>query len=318
MLPLKMDKLIYWFARALIALLQSLPLTWAARIGRGGGAIAFWIDARHRRVALKYLAMCFEKEKSPEQIRAIAKENFRRIGENYCCFIKASMMTKEQIEPHLEFTNLEQLRAWRAATPPRNVVMAIGHFGNFELYARYGQFVPGLQVVTTYRGLRQPLLNRLMQEMRELSGCLFFERRTQGAELRIMMRRSGYLLVLLVDQHSGDAGVILPFFGRLCSHSTAPAIFALRYRCALATSICYRIGLARWRIETGPEIPTRENGKARSVDAITADTVRMLEAAVRRDPANWFWVHNRWKPVKPKAESGKRKAENPAQIEAGE
>jgi lauroyl/myristoyl acyltransferase len=24
-----------------------------------------------------------------------------------------------------------------------------------------------------------------------------------------------------------------------------------------------------------------------------------FEQAVRRDPANWFWVHNRWKPVKP-------------------
>ena len=22
------------------------------------------------------------------------------------------------------------------------------------------------------------------------------------------------------------------------------------------------------------------------------------EAAIRRDPANWFWVHNRWKPGK--------------------
>jgi lauroyl/myristoyl acyltransferase len=22
----------------------------------------------------------------------------------------------------------------------------------------------------------------------------------------------------------------------------------------------------------------------------------LMEAAVRRDPANWFWVHNRWKP----------------------
>jgi len=25
------------------------------------------------------------------------------------------------------------------------------------------------------------------------------------------------------------------------------------------------------------------------------DVNRALEAAVRRDPANWFWVHRRWK-----------------------
>jgi len=22
-----------------------------------------------------------------------------------------------------------------------------------------------------------------------------------------------------------------------------------------------------------------------------------LEAAVKKDPANWFWVHRRWKPI---------------------
>jgi KDO2-lipid IV(A) lauroyltransferase len=26
------------------------------------------------------------------------------------------------------------------------------------------------------------------------------------------------------------------------------------------------------------------------------DVNRTFEQAVRRDPANWFWVHNRWKP----------------------
>jgi lauroyl/myristoyl acyltransferase len=25
------------------------------------------------------------------------------------------------------------------------------------------------------------------------------------------------------------------------------------------------------------------------------DVNRAFEAAVRRDPANWFWVHRRWK-----------------------
>src|SRR5208283_6174997 len=79
----KMDTLIYWPARVLVALIQALPLTLVARLGRAGGGLAFWLDARHRRVALKNLAMCFGQEKTPEEIRALARENFRRIGENY-------------------------------------------------------------------------------------------------------------------------------------------------------------------------------------------------------------------------------------------
>jgi KDO2-lipid IV(A) lauroyltransferase len=30
------------------------------------------------------------------------------------------------------------------------------------------------------------------------------------------------------------------------------------------------------------------------------DVNRAFEDAVRRDPANWFWVHNRWKPGRTK------------------
>jgi KDO2-lipid IV(A) lauroyltransferase len=88
-------------------------------------------------------------------------------------------------------------------------------------------------------------------------------------------------------------------------------VFALRYECPLFTGICYRVGLAKWRIEVGDEISTREDGKARSTEAITRDVNRAFEAAIRLDPANWFWVHNRWKPDKPKASGPKSKVQNP-------
>jgi lauroyl/myristoyl acyltransferase len=160
--------------------------------------------------------------------------------------------------------------------------------------------VPQFKCATTYRALRQPSLNRLMQSLREKSGCLFFERRTDANALKAQMTDTGLLLGLLADQHASLGGVRLPFFGHECSTSVAPAVFALRYHCPLHTGICYRVGLARWEIEAGDEIPTRENGHPRSTEAIMTDVNRAFEIAIRRDPANWFWVHNRWKPAKPK------------------
>src|ERR1041384_790525 len=112
------------------------------------------------------------------------------------------------------------------------------------------------------------------------------------------MTARGVLLGLLADQHAGAAGLRLPFFGRECSTSSAPAVFALRYQLPLFTGICYRIGLARWRIEAGAEIPTRDaEGRPRPTEEIMLDVNRAYEAAIRRDPANWFWVHKRWKPA---------------------
>ena len=242
--------------------------------------------------------MCLGGEYSKEELQGIAKENFRRLGENYASAIKTAAMTSEELKPHLEFAGVEKIYPDRfGETPPRRVI-AIGHFGNFELYARVADYARGVKSATTYRALRQPGLNRLMQRMREQANCLFFERRTDAEALKTAMTTPGIMLGLLVDQHAGSGGVRVPFFGKECSTSASAAVFALRYDCPLHTGICYRTGLARWRIEGGDEIPTRINGQARSIRDITLDINRAFEAAVRRDPANWFWVHNRWKPAK--------------------
>jgi KDO2-lipid IV(A) lauroyltransferase len=290
-----MDTLLYFFARTLVAIIQALPLRLVAHIGRACGALAFWIDARHRKVALQNLQLCFGGEKSPEQIRAIAKENFRRLGENYLSAVKTAAMSPAEMLPHFVFTGAEKILPYEANAGPQSRIVAIGHFGNFELYARFGQFVPIFKCATTYRALKQPALNRLMQSLRELSGCRFFERRTEGKAMRACMTGTGLLLGLLADQHEGRGGLRLPFLGRECFTSAAPAIFALRYHCPLHTAICYRTGAAHWEIEVGDEIPTRENGAARSTEEIMRDVNRAFEIAVRRDPANWFWVHRRWK-----------------------
>jgi lauroyl/myristoyl acyltransferase len=281
--------IIYYLARALIAFIQSLPLPMVARIGRMGGALAFHLDARHRRVALDNLRMCFGGEMSEKEITALAKENFRRLGENYCCAVKTAAMSPEQLRPYVDFDRSEQLQ------PPRRMVMAIGHFGNFELYARFQNFSSGYQCATTYRALKQPELNRLLLKVRERSGCLFFERRTDGPLLRATMNAPNIILGLLADQSA--RGLRAPLFGHDCDTGLAPAIFALRYRCELYTAFCFRIAPAKWHLELGDKISTHDNDGAapRSSGDIMRDVNRSFEKAIRRDPANWFWVHRRWK-----------------------
>ena len=303
------DTLLSVLVGALVRILQALPLSLVARIGRAGGALGYLLDARHRRVARLNLALSLGQERSPAEILALARENFRRLGENYCSAIKTAAMPWEELSAHVEFVGGERAIPSGTTLPPRSVVVAIGHFGNFELYARFSRVMPRFRCGTTYRGLRQPSLDRLLQHLREGSGdCDYFERRTEAGALKAWMQPTGRILGLLADQHAGTGGVRIPFFGRECSTTASPAVFALRYDCALHSGICYRIGLARWRIELGEQIPTHQNGKPREIEAITRDVNAALEAAVRRDPANWFWVHNRWKPDKPRRAPARRPA----------
>ena len=107
------------------------------------------------------------------------------------------------------------------------------------------------------------------------------------------MSRPGIVLGLLSDQST--AGMRGPFLGHDCNTGLAPAILALRYEAELSTAICYRVSLAKWRLDFGKKIATHENGIPRDRAAIMRDVNLALETAVRHDPANWFWVHRRWK-----------------------
>jgi KDO2-lipid IV(A) lauroyltransferase len=293
---------LYWIVRGLVAVIQALPLRLVAICGRLGGFVWWLIDFKHRSLALRNLQAAFP-EKPMFELKRITRETFQRIGENSLTAIKTASLSSDKLDRITEVRGLEKFPAHAAPGAPKNCIAAIGHFGNFELYAVLARRVFGWRPATTYRGMNQPRLDAIIQKLRERSGCLFFERRTDANVLREALNKGGLILGLLADQHPNRGGVLAPFMGRMCATTTAPALFALRYDAPLFPVICYRVSLGRWRIEVDDPIPLTENGAARSVQAVTTDINKAFEAAIRRDPANWFWVHNRWK--KPRIKSRK-------------
>ncbi|MCW5558752.1 MAG: lysophospholipid acyltransferase family protein [Verrucomicrobiae bacterium] len=301
-----MNWIVYWVGRAVIGFVQWFPLSWVARAGRAVGAAGWWVDRRHRTVALDNLTAAFGTEKSPAEIRAIARENYLRLAENYLSLLKIGGMSDAEIGRHMEWSGLERLQR-----PDGRVgVIVIGHFGNFELFGRLPSQLPDNHppqtFVTSYRALQQPALNALLQDLRRRAGAHFFERRTEAELLKQALAGARTWLVLLADQHAGDRGVWLPLLGRECSCSASPAVFALRHRRPLITAICYRTGRVRWRLEIGEWISETENGRRRTIESITREINNRFESAIRRDPANWFWVHRRWKPS-----SGRQRISSP-------
>lgn len=293
-----MDTLLYGIMWIFLRIVQVTPLRVLAWMGRCGGELAFWLDGRHRRVAIGNLEACYGIEKSNPEIRALARENFRRLGENYICAAKTATMSPAQIRQVVEVRGVEKIRPVNAPGCLGRYLFAVGHFGNFELYTAVQLFLPeGYQVLTTYRAQRPPAFNRILMSLRARSGARFFDRRTETKALIAALRGKGVALGLLADQHAGDHAPRLPFLGRDCASTTAPALFALRYGCHLSSAICYRVGLARWCIEFGDEIPTHSEGQPRTVEELTLEVNRALEKGVQRDPANWFWVHRRWRPT---------------------
>src|SRR5262245_53104812 len=104
-----MDLLLYGIALAVVALLQALPLRVVAWLGRTVGGIVFWCDARHRRVVIQNLTTCLGTGKSEQEIHAMAREIFRRIGESYGCAVKTASLSSDELKRRLEIVGLEKL-----------------------------------------------------------------------------------------------------------------------------------------------------------------------------------------------------------------
>jgi hypothetical protein len=190
----------------------------------------------------------------------------------------------------------------------------IGHFGNFELYAKISSCFHPLQFSTTYRGLDNKLGDRLLETLRSKSNCLFFERRREGAALKKAMVSQPLVIGFLADQHPGDHGIWLPFMGVECLCSTSPAVFALRYNCPIIPAFCYRLAPGQWEIVIDKTIHSKIDGRPRSIPEIMVEVNAAYERAIRRDPANWFWPHRRWKSYYKRLENQqKENAENKEQ-----
>ena len=290
-----MNFFLYWLAKAFVFLVQMLPLKLVALIGRVFGFFFYYIDRRHRRVAVNNLFACLCKSYSQKEIFAIARENFCRIGEVYLSALKTASIPDKDIGSILSAKGAENLNfSKREDGSMPSFFFALGHFGNFELYAKTGVFVPNYEFATTYRGFRQPWLERLILSLREKSGVSFFERRFEGKKLRSFMSSPSTITGLLVDQHA-RRGVRLPFFDLPCSVSPSPALFALRYKLHLHCCFCRRLGLGRWEIEVGPKIASLFGDSPRPIEDILSDINSQFESFILEDPANWFWVHDRWK-----------------------
>ena len=179
--PESISLLLRIIAQLAIGFVCLLPMRWAAQLGRQCGCLAYFMDGRHRRVARKNLSLCFAATKTPEEISELARENFKRIGENICCAIKSASMDEKAVSQVLDVQQSHSANSDTAFTA-RNVLLASGHFGSFEMFSRIVPHFRKYRHAATYRGIRPASLDDLLKSLRSKAGMVMYERRA-GAEL---------------------------------------------------------------------------------------------------------------------------------------
>lgn len=282
------DRLVYILVSALVGMVRILPLSVCFLLGQSVGGVLWVLLPGYRRLAMDNLAKAFAGEKSPKEIRALSFKHFTTLGANAVCAFKIPAVRQEDIRKIATLQNLDEIRKNLAKGRP--VVLAINHIGNWELYAQLVFQVPEARFGTVYQSLRNPLVDDLVNRDRRRLGVATFDRK-KGFHAAIALLREPGIVGVLVDQNAGDGGIWTPFFNRLSSTSPLAATLALRTNAAVIPVAIYTAGFAKWKVVLENEIPWSPD----QPDKLTADINAALERQIRVSPADWFWVHNRWK-----------------------
>ncbi|MHC4547585.1 MAG: lysophospholipid acyltransferase family protein [Planctomycetota bacterium] len=255
-----------------------------------------------RRAVLANLAVAF-----PELGETEREELGRRASEHICAMIMDVLMQTRMVR---QGNVLERIRltGWARAYMDEHgqeglrrrahrVLFLTAHLGNWELASGFFSLL-GVKISPVYRAMRNPFVDRLFRNIRLDSQYEVIERR--GA-VQVMLDRfeQGGNIGFLFDQEAVH-GIYVPFFGvPACTHKT-PAVLARDYGVKIFLGVVVREGDFLHYEARGELLDMssyRTDDREHDLEEITAELMRRLEAEIRRNPDQYFWVHRRWKRV---------------------
>jgi heptosyltransferase II len=284
---------VYLLYRAGVFLFGLLPLPALFGIGKFGGTLAWIILPHYRGLAFRNVRIAFGDAMSTLDARRLVRRHFQNLGANLLCSIKFAQMPMEKILERVQVENFERIT--NCSRGKRPVAILLSHIGPWELCTRlFPHFVRDARKATIYQRLRNRHIDAHVRATRGRFGVEMLDRK-EGFAKALGVLRSGGVLGILSDQHAGDSGVWTPFFCRLASTTSLPALLARRTGGAIVALAINTEGFARWRVAVEEPIFAESD----SIQAVTARGNDIIEQQIRRAPADWLWAHNRWKTPRP-------------------
>jgi KDO2-lipid IV(A) lauroyltransferase len=292
------DWLTYVAVRVAICIVQSLPRSTCERIARSSANLLANRLRIRRRVVRDNLRQAFP-EWSAEQCRQAACGMWEHLLLMVVEIAHAPrVIRKTTWRKHLRIHGMEEIV--RTMWLDRPKVVLSGHYGNFEL-AAFLLGVFGFKTYSVARELDNPYLNRFVNEFRESRGQEILPKKGSAPDVAIAMERNG-AIGLLGDQAAGPRGCWVDFFGRPASVHKAIGVFALS--ASAPVIVCTATRRRRLfdydlRVE-GIADPAGESPDTAGLTPLSQWYTSLLEQAIRRAPAQYWWVHRRWRGEPPR------------------
>jgi KDO2-lipid IV(A) lauroyltransferase len=289
--------------RHILEFLTRLPLPVLYGLGRFAYFVAFHVLGWHRELAARNLANAFP-EKSPDERRALLRQSYVNLGQTLAETFWGYGASAEELSRRVAIENIDVVERFVAARRP--VVVMAAHVCNWEwlLPATGAQF--GVPIDAVYKPLRVASLDAFIRETRSRFGgkpipiqSFLFELMRRGDEPRAYAMVADQTPPRTMDKH----------WTRFLNQDTAFFTGADKVARFLDAPVLY---VAMRRVKKGHYAvrlhvlvePPYETDELDVVERYA----RRLEEEIRANPADWLWVHNKWKYPRPAPTSEPRES----------
>lgn len=281
----------YTLLRGVLAASAVLPLPILRLKGRLLAALAWLGAATDRRRALEHVSIAFP-DLSPQDRRALLLAARAHLGTLLGEVLWLWSATPQAILDRTEFHGLDHLTKPLADS---GVVLITAHCGNWE-WMNLGLGAAGVPMSMATREVYDPRIDEIAGRLRgRFGGEPVARGKGAGGKLLKALKR-GRVVGLLIDQDINAPGVFVDFFGAPAWTPSGAALLALRARVPVVTGFADRLDDGRMRLSFDPAIDFSPCGELdRDVAHLTAMLTARIETQIRQHPAQWVWMHRRWR-----------------------
>ena len=272
----------------------AMPIGLALAIGRVLAWFWYWILPVGRAVAHRNLQMAYHGELSRSQRRRIVRRCIDIQAMGAVEMLRAVEYTREQSLKYVHVSGMDHLD--RALEQGKGCLVITSHVGSIDLMA-YSQAILGFPIHGVVKDIHWKPARDFVRAVRERTRLALISPRKSGDVIRQTLI-DNKAVAMIVDQHSKRyRGLVCEFFGLLASTSPAPARFHFESGAPVVTAVMYRRGnTSHFDLTAEPFEMERPHGDL-DLD-IRHNTERLnavIESWIRKDPAQWLWLHKRWK-----------------------
>jgi KDO2-lipid IV(A) lauroyltransferase len=284
-----------WIALGAVWLVGRLPLALQRGLGRALGLLTARLPGERRRVAARNIELCFPELK-PDQRAELLRAALRDLGMLLIEFALAWFgSTRALARMPCAIEGLEHLELCRAQG--RGVLLVGAHFSHLELCARLVS--QRIRIAGVYRVMDDAVFERAVLRAR----LRYAEAMFAKEELRRIVKymKNGGTVWYAPDQDMrGKDSVFVPFFGVPAATITATHHLA-RLSGAAVVPFFHRRNADGRGYTIRLEAPL-EGFPSADVVADTARVNAIVERMVREAPAQYLWIHKRFK-TRPQGEA---------------